>query len=243
MAMTPAVTTLALAGPNAKNPGDWPCQFCKKVNFARDITCQACGARRPISGTYGTPLPAPEENPLQSPTGQPGDWTCPKCKAVCFARNPVCGRCNCPKPDTVEEYNLLAMAAVGCLPGQHATARGYVPPTAQLKADSSSPWARQWCAGPVNGMFVGETNLPKWLTGGGDKDTKGSDEVNSEAKKRQLEADEKVAAKAEAKKRPKIKKKYSGLSKEEIAQKKAEEEEEKRRQMRERRKDRVIKVD
>ena len=92
-------------------------------------------------------------------------------------------------------------------------------------------------------MFVGETNLPKWLTGGGDKDTKGSDEVNSEAKKRQLEADEKVAAKAEAKKRPKIKKKYSGLSKEEIAQKKAEEEEEKRRQMRERRKDRVIKVD
>ena len=34
--MTPAVTTLALAGPNAKNPGDWPCQFCKKVNFARD---------------------------------------------------------------------------------------------------------------------------------------------------------------------------------------------------------------
>lgn len=125
MAMTPAVTTLALAGPNAKNPGDWPCQFCKKVNFARDspfechlsqfsgsypisrsilqlyvpfsgtsalcslfwimarpgkvcwfevnrgdITCQACGARRPISGTYGTPLPAPEENPLQSPTGR-----------------------------------------------------------------------------------------------------------------------------------------------------------------------------
>lgn len=36
MAMTPAVTTLALAGPNAKNPGDWPCQFCKKVQFARD---------------------------------------------------------------------------------------------------------------------------------------------------------------------------------------------------------------
>lgn len=35
-----------------------------------DITCQACGARRPISGTYGTPLPAPEENPLQSPTGR-----------------------------------------------------------------------------------------------------------------------------------------------------------------------------
>ena len=48
---------------------------------------------------------------------------------------------------------------VRCFPGcqngsgQHATARGYVPPTAQLKADSSSPWARQWCAGPVNGTW------------------------------------------------------------------------------------------
>ena len=28
-------------------------------------------------------------------------------------------RCNCPKPETVEEYNLLAMAAVGCLPGRN----------------------------------------------------------------------------------------------------------------------------
>ena len=24
--------------------------------------------------------------------GQPGDWTCPKCKSTNFARNPVCGR-------------------------------------------------------------------------------------------------------------------------------------------------------
>ena len=28
-----------------------------------------------------------------------------------------------------------------------------MPPTAQLKADASSPWARQWCAGPVNGTW------------------------------------------------------------------------------------------
>lgn len=26
-------------------------------------------------------------------------------------------RCNCPKPETVEEYNLMAMAAIGALPG------------------------------------------------------------------------------------------------------------------------------
>lgn len=28
-----------------------------------------------------------------------------------------------------------------------------MPPTAQLKSDASSPWARQWCAGPVNGAM------------------------------------------------------------------------------------------
>ena len=43
----PAVTTLALAGPNARNPGDWPCQFCKKVQFSRDLSgrklCGSCG--------------------------------------------------------------------------------------------------------------------------------------------------------------------------------------------------------
>eukprot|EP00913_Durusdinium_trenchii_P016895 g15883.t1 len=240
-----AVTTLALAGPNARNPGDWPCQFCKKVQFGRDLTCKDCGARRPVACTYGTPLPAAEENPLQSPTGrrqdgfnrfrenllnfsrfagQPGDWTCPKCKTTCFARNPVCGRCNCPKPETVEEYNLLAQAAVGLLPGHRGSARGYVPPTVELKADSSSPWARQWTAGPVNGMFIGETNLPGWLTGAAATDRNDKDSSESEsakAKKRKLEAQGKA----------------------EIAKKKAEEEEEKRRQMRERRKDRVIRVD
>lgn len=60
-------------------------------------------------------------------------------------------RCNCPKPETLEEYQLFAAAAAGCLPGQCGSARGYVPPSAQLKADGASPWARQWCAGPANG--------------------------------------------------------------------------------------------
>ncbi|CAE7019344.1 VAR3 [Symbiodinium sp. CCMP2456] len=162
------VTTLAVPGaipqgtPGGRNPGDWSCQFCKAGNFARNISCKTCGAQRPIAGSYGTPLPnAGQTDPFESPTGQPGDWSCPKCRAVCFARNPVCGRCNCPKPESIEEYNLLAAAAVGAIPGVKASVKGYVPPTAELKTDATSPWARQWAAGPAGGMFVGETNLPE----------------------------------------------------------------------------------
>lgn len=34
-----------------------------------------------------------------------------------------------------------------------------MPPTAQLKSDASSPWARQWCAGPVNGAMEAVTEF------------------------------------------------------------------------------------
>jgi len=161
---------------------------------------------------------------------------------VCFARNPVCGRCNCPKPESIEEYNLLAAAAVGAIPGVKASVKGYVPPTAELKTDATSPWARQWAAGPAGGMFVGETNLPAWLRGSPPEEKKNSSSSSGsgQAKKKQKTGEAKAAPK---KKVVKIKKKYSGLSKEEVVKKKAEEEEEKRQQMRERRKGRVISVD
>ncbi|OLQ10259.1 Phytoene dehydrogenase, chloroplastic/chromoplastic [Symbiodinium microadriaticum] len=216
-------------------------------NFARNISCKTCGAQRPIAGSYGTPLPsAGQTDPFESPTGQPGDWSCPKCRAVCFARNPVCGRCNCPKPESIEEYNLLAAAAVGAIPGVKASVKGYVPPTAELKTDATSPWARQWAAGPAGGMFVGETNLPAWLRGSPPEDKKNSSSSSGsgQAAKKQKTGEKTGEAKAAPKKKVvKIKKKYSGLSKEEVVKKKAEEEEEKRQQMRERRKGRVISVD
>lgn len=247
------VTTLAVPGaipqgtPGGRNPGDWSCQFCKAGNFARNISCKTCGAQRPIAGSYGTPLPsAGQTDPFESPTGQPGDWSCPKCRAVCFARNPVCGRCNCPKPESIEEYNLLAAAAVGAIPGVKASVKGYVPPTAELKTDATSPWARQWAAGPAGGMFVGETNLPAWLRGSPPEDKKNSSSSSGsgQAAKKQKTGEKTGEAKAAPKKKVvKIKKKYSGLSKEEVVKKKAEEEEEKRQQMRERRKGRVISVD
>ncbi|CAE7234582.1 PDS1 [Symbiodinium sp. KB8] len=155
-------------------------------------------------------------------------------------------RCNCPKPESIEEYNLLAAAAVGAIPGVKASVKGYVPPTAELKTDATSPWARQWAAGPAGGMFVGETNLPAWLRGSPPEDKKNSSSSSGsgQAAKKQKTGEKTGEAKAAPKKKVvKIKKKYSGLSKEEVVKKKAEEEEEKRQQMRERRKGRVISVD
>eukprot|EP00930_Biecheleria_cincta_P083557 TRINITY_DN7310_c0_g1_i6.p2 TRINITY_DN7310_c0_g1~~TRINITY_DN7310_c0_g1_i6.p2 ORF type:complete len:247 (-),score=46.22 TRINITY_DN7310_c0_g1_i6:166-906(-) len=229
---------MQLSLPMGQNPGDWTCQFCKAPQFSRNISCRACGSSRPIAGQYGTPLPQSSSTAislLESPTGQPGDWTCPRCKGICFARNPFCGRCNCPKPESEAEAAALAKGAG--IPG--------MPASQQVAADPNSSWARQWNAGPANGMFVGETELPDWLTGVGvpdeeKKDTsKKSDSSDSSSDRSTAKAKKKPKAKAKRK----VSKKYAGLTKDEIKKKKAEEEEKKRDEMRERRKGRIISVD
>eukprot|EP00931_Biecheleriopsis_adriatica_P082199 TRINITY_DN55618_c0_g1_i1.p2 TRINITY_DN55618_c0_g1~~TRINITY_DN55618_c0_g1_i1.p2 ORF type:complete len:265 (-),score=38.46 TRINITY_DN55618_c0_g1_i1:29-787(-) len=239
--------------PRGANPGDWYCQFCKTPQFSKNIACRDCGSQRPVAGTYGTPLPATASSTAlallnASPTGQPGDWTCPQCKAICFARNPVCGRCNCPKPDGPTGANG-ALVPGAQVPGAAGFARGgpIVP------VDTNSSWARQWNAGPVNGMFVGETELPAWLTGADlrppeeenktDKKKGSSDSSSSDSSGKKKTGEAKAKPKAKKKLVKKGSTKYGGLSKEEKAKKKAEEEEEKRKQMRERRKGRIISVD
>ena len=64
-------------------------------------------------------------------------------------------------------------ASVGCVagaascfrirvwPGTVGAARGYIPPTAQLKSENQSPWARQWTAGPVGGILENLCHLIK----------------------------------------------------------------------------------
>ncbi|CAE8697130.1 unnamed protein product [Polarella glacialis] len=158
-------------------------------------------------------------------------------------RNPVCRKCNCPKPD-----GPAGAAAIAGAPG---ASMSYV---AQATVGESS-WSRQWSAGPVNGMFVGETELPAWLTGedqdevpkkkrkkaskGSSSSSSTSPDTKKKAKAKDGEAGQKAkATSAEAKKTDKVKK-YPGLTKEEKKKKKAEDEEEKRRQMRERRKART----
>ena len=61
-------------------------------------------------------------------------------------------RCNCPKPETVEEYNLLAMAAVGCLPGRNDL--GSHVPLVGLSGAA-------WCNSLIATIHAQEFNMPR----------------------------------------------------------------------------------
>ncbi|XP_047947950.1 zinc finger protein VAR3, chloroplastic-like [Salvia hispanica] len=74
---------------HAKNPygqniemkrGDWICQKCDFMNFARNIKCLECEEPRPKRQLAG------------------GEWECPQCSFFNYGRNVACLRCDCRKP-------------------------------------------------------------------------------------------------------------------------------------------------
>lgn len=101
--------------PNAK-PGDWNCPACGDLQFARRDSCRQCHTPKPQPGMmavqqqmgyaaygfdasqiggyqpYGTP-PA-----ISAPQKTGGDWMCPSCGDLQFARRTECRQCNTPRP-------------------------------------------------------------------------------------------------------------------------------------------------
>lgn len=73
-------------GPRMK-PGDWRCEDCTFVNFARRDSCKDCGSPRPAHA---------ERAPMNQ--GRPGDWNCGGCNYLNFAYREVCGQCGDAKP-------------------------------------------------------------------------------------------------------------------------------------------------
>jgi len=84
--------------------GDWHCPNCSDLQFAKNLQCRKCG----------TPNPDPErareamEIGLASSSSarlapgiveKPGDWYCPMCGDLQFARNNLCRRCGTANPD------------------------------------------------------------------------------------------------------------------------------------------------
>lgn len=61
--------------------GDWICQKCNFMNFARNDKCLECEEPRPRRQLTG------------------GEWECPQCYFFNYGRNVVCLRCNFGRPD------------------------------------------------------------------------------------------------------------------------------------------------
>ncbi|CAL9024494.1 unnamed protein product [Prunus brigantina] len=63
--------------------GDWICQRCNFMNFARNMKCLECEEARPKRQLTG------------------GEWECPQCDFFNYGRNTVCLRCDCKRPGEV----------------------------------------------------------------------------------------------------------------------------------------------
>ena len=73
-----------------EKPGDWTCDRCDFLNFARRNFCKKCGNQRP---GY---VASPRSNDTPS-EGRPGDWSCKRCNFHNFARRNFCKDCGAPR--------------------------------------------------------------------------------------------------------------------------------------------------
>jgi len=137
-------------------PGDWVCPRCNDHVFAKNDSCRRCSTPRPAgtqatssvqSGHYAKPdwgsssgmfsghqssLPpsaaASYGGGCSGHMTRAGDWFCPSCKDLQFARNVVCRRCGtpCPSPGggCQPQMGLGAMAYGGGGGGYSAPAYG-----------------------------------------------------------------------------------------------------------------------
>jgi len=103
-AAQPLVAAAAGAAAMGGKPGDWVCQACGDLQFARNASCRRCGGPKPADAGMGggmamAPMGGLAMAPMAMPGGmKPGDWSCPACGDHQFARNETCRRCGGPKP-------------------------------------------------------------------------------------------------------------------------------------------------
>ncbi|KAL9272546.1 Zinc finger protein VAR3, chloroplastic-like protein [Drosera capensis] len=67
--------------------GDWLCTKCNFMNFAKNLICLQCDAKRPKRQLL------------------PGEWECPKCNFLNYRRNMSCFHCEHKRPPDEYTYN------------------------------------------------------------------------------------------------------------------------------------------
>ena len=76
-----------------EKPGDWRCERCNFLNFARRNFCKDCRTQRP-----GYVIPERNHAPESPNEGRPGDWSCERCHFHNFARRNYCKDCGAGRP-------------------------------------------------------------------------------------------------------------------------------------------------
>jgi len=91
-------------------PGDWICPTCDKLIYARWDSCRDCSTRRPAdqprwadsdeegAGDEHSNGPDSPIDKERYPDARPGDWICPSCKELVFARRDTCRDCRVRRP-------------------------------------------------------------------------------------------------------------------------------------------------
>jgi len=98
-------------------PGDWTCPNCGDLVFARNTNCRKCLTANPtamvqggvfsmLMGNMGG-LGAGKGGGSGTPAPRTGDWFCPTCHDLQFARNSQCKRCGTPSPVAVTSAGVV----------------------------------------------------------------------------------------------------------------------------------------
>mmetsp|Transcript_4654 Transcript_4654/g.10188 ORF Transcript_4654/g.10188 Transcript_4654/m.10188 type:complete len:538 (-) Transcript_4654:253-1866(-) len=118
-------------------PGDWICPSCRDLQFARNSECRRCGEPKPenpepatnpalaaMAGMAGMGLPFAACGKGKGKGAMPGDWICPSCQDLQFARNTHCRQCGTEKPEADSVHivgagmeGMMAPGGKGMKPG------------------------------------------------------------------------------------------------------------------------------